>query len=1126
MQPLIHIAKILPPQIPRILERPRLLKRLEQHQHKKLTLILGQAAQGKSTLALSWVNSSPTPSAWINLGPDDNDAVTLFYLLGHALQRALPETDFSAARSYPGLALGPREEAPLYRDWLLTLLERVSSPVQVILDGLDRLPPGAPAFRLLQVLLAVMPPHLRLFILSREMPPMDLRILAVSDAVFRLANADLAFTLGEATRYFHTIRNFRLSPELVQRIHRLTEGWIGGLVIFCDSLDWVPESQRESYVSQELAGKFIGGIFQYFGERILASLPRAEQDFLVKSSILDVVEPDFVQEALSVANPQALLEELVKRNLFVQPIYDKKRGWSFRYHPLFKEFLQSKFRSLMAREEQADFYHRAASLSESREDLETAVRYYLRAMTFDKAAAAVEKVGLELVRMGKTGELAQWLAALPPDLVQRNAWLLFYHFMTGRFTGTEEHLLSLEKAYNLFQEQGDTKGLLLTLAHLIEASIARGHKSIPLIHTLLTKAEDLVQSRAAQPYPLERAALWCQMGYGHLLRSGTPRRGVWACQNAYLLARELGMVRLQINALVHILGCQAVLGEFAQAEDIAKQAERLLEKNPYPELRSLFLLNYCLFRWFQGNLPQAVEAIRRAREETEHHGLTDLYHAVLLYDFILKIYQGEFSGGFRIAEEVGASLANLLVSMGNLFMYGNTLLHLGAGCYRHGDFPKAQELLQRALEILATAEGRSELHLSLAKTFQGLTALHLKENGLARTGLEQAHAHFQEAEVPLFLKETHLALALWKWHEGDKAGAAAHLKGGMGIGQERGYYASLILNREDLFQACILALELGLEEVWEYAARVLATSLAELAEPELARLAGSSNRKIADKAWEIRKVIHRASLPRLRIQALGGFRLWREAQLVEENEWGGHQPQLLFKAIMARGSKGVPRDVLMEDLWPEAPPDLTEQNFKVSLHRLRKVLEPTMDKVFGSSYVHLKANFISLDAELCQIDVDEFLSLLKKGQRQEEQREVKAAIGLYKQAVELYAGDFLAEELYHPWIDERKEELRGKFLDLLFRLAKLYEGQGSVLKAIDCYNRLVEADPLAEPAYQKLMLLFAKRGMRNAALRAYQKCKQSLQEALHAEPEETTTAIYRQIQESPLRARDTKSRST
>ncbi len=1123
MQPLVHISKIVPPQILQILPRPRLVRLLEQHQDKKLILLLGQAAQGKTTLAVSYVNASPVPSAWVNLGPEDTDAVNLFYLLAHALQRVLPEVDFSPALSYPAVALSPREERPLFRDWLLALLNRLPGPVQVVLDGLDRLAPGASAFRFLQILLDMLPTHLRLLILSREMPPVDIQQLEEREEVFRLTNADLAFNLAETTKYFHAIRKFRLSPDLVQRIHQLTEGWIGGLVLFCDSLDWVPESQRERYVSQELAGKFIWNIFQYFGERILSLLPREVQEFLIKSSILDVVEPDFVREAMGLSNPQAILEDLVKRNLFVQSIYDKKRGQSYRYHPLFKEFLQAKFQSLMAQEHQTDSYYQAASLSERREDLEAAVKYYLRAQAYPEAASAMERVGLKLIRVGKTQELAQWLAALPEELVNANPWLLVYHYMTARmrFACSADHLASLVRSFRLFEERQDPKGLLYSLAYLIETSIARPHKSLPLIHALLDQAEDLLQSAAAQPFPLERATLWCQLGFAHYLRSGNPRKGVWACQNAYLLGKDLGIIPLQVNALVHALGCLTILGVFSRAEEIVKQTEKLLKRCPYPELHAIYLINFSKFSCFKGDLPQAVEALRRAREETEQHGLTHFNHVVLIYDFFFKIYLGQC----REAEELGRSLANLLFSVGNLFMYGIALLNLGVCCYHNGDFFQAQEFLRRAREILSSDEGSSDLYLSIAKTLLNLTALHLHNNGDAERDLEEAHAHFQEAGVPLFLKETHLALALWQWQQGQAAVAQAHLEAGLKIAQEQGYYLNLLLNREDMLQICTTALELETTEVWDYVARLLTTRLADLAEPELARLAQHANRKIADKAWEIRKAIHRADLPRLRLQTLGGFRLWRGESLVEEKEWEGHQPRVLLKAIIAHGPKGVPKDVVMEDLWPEASPDLTEKNFKVTLHRLRKVLEPAMDKTFGSSYVHLKANFVSLDEELCDVDVNEFLTVYKNGETREEQGDIKGAISLYNKAVELYGGDFLAEELYLPWVEVKREELRERFLELLSRLAKLYEERGSLLKAIDCYKKVVQTDPLAEPAYRRLMQLFAQRGMRNAALRVYQDCKKSLQEVLNSEPEEATTAIYRKILESSDRARNAKSRA-
>jgi LuxR family maltose regulon positive regulatory protein len=1121
MQPSIHISKIIPPQIPQILPRPRLIKCLEAQQDKKLILILGQAAQGKSTLAVSYVNSSPVPSAWINLSPDDTDAVNLFYLLGQALQRVLPEVDFSPALTYPAVALGPREEAPLYRDWLLTLLERLARPVQIILDGLDRLPPGATSFRLFQVLLAILPPQVRLFILSREMPPVDIQELAEQKEVFRLTNADLAFTLGETTKYFHTIRKFHLSPELVQRIHRLTEGWIGGLVLFCDSLDWVPESQRERYVSQELAGKFIWGIFQYFGERILSSLPREVREFLIKSSILDVVEPDFVREAMGLANPQAVLEELVKRNLFVQSIYDKKKGWSFRYHPLFKEFLQSKFQSLMAQDQQVDSYYQAASLSERREDLETAVRYYLKARAFPETAAVLVKVGMALIMAGRTGDLARWLAALPEELIQDNPWLLVYRYATVRFTGPPEILADLQQAKAMFQEQGEVRGSLLAMAYLLEATSLRTHKDLGPIRPLLEQGEALAQSEGAQPYTFERVLLLSHLGFASYLRGGAPLKGAWACRQAYLLARDLGNVFLQALALMHEYFAYALLGDFSRLENIAKQVDKLFEKFYFPELFPYYFINLSQCLLFQGDFLKAAELLKQAREAIEQHGLNYLYPPILMCELWSKAYMPDAQD----IEESARSIANISLTMGNVFVHGLGLLILGESRYQRDNFRGAQEVLRQAREILGSEEGWAEMQWRWTQVLLALAASHLQENGATERELEEALEHFTQISSHLFSREAHLAMALWKWRQGQAEAVAHHLEAGLELGKRHGYQFSFMLNKQDMLQVCLLALELQIEGTWDYVSSILKTRLADLAEPELSRLSQHANRKIADKALEIRRTIWRSGLPKLLLQTLGSFRLWRGEALVDEAKWEGHQPQLLLKAIITHGSKGVSKDVLIEDLWPEASQDLTEKNFKVNLHRLRKFLEPTMNKTFGSSYVHLKANLISLDPELCQVDADEFLSLYKNGEKKEEQGEFKAAMALYRQAIELYGGEFLAEELYQPWVEGKREEFRGRFLDLLYRLARLLEVHGSVLKAIECYKKVIQTEPLAEPAYRSLMLLYAQRGMRNTALLAYQDCRRSLKEFLNVEPEEATTAIYRKILESTGRVREVKPRS-
>ena len=268
------------------------------------------------------------------------------------------------------------------------------------------------------------------------------------------------------------------------------------------------------------------------------------------------------------------------------------------------------------------------------------------------------------------------------------------------------------------------------------------------------------------------------------------------------------------------------------------------------------------------------------------------------------------------------------------------------------------------------------------------------------------------------------------------------------------------------------------------------------------------------KVLEVKQAIHRSGVPRLLIKTLGGFQIFRDDALMEESSWEAIQPKSLLKAIIAHRSHGVPKDVLIEALWPEVSPVSGERNFKVILHRLRKTLEPEMAKDFGSSYIHLKANLVSLDEELCHIDIDDFLSLSRRGLQKQEEGDIKSAIALFKQAFELYTGDFLAEDLYAAWAEAKRNELRDRYINLLFRTAELLEKQGNLKSANDYYRKVVQMDPTLEPAYQRLMINYVSRGMRNAALKTYADCARILREELDTEPDTITTSLYRKALET------------
>ncbi len=251
-------------------------------------------------------------------------------------------------------------------------------------------------------------------------------------------------------------------------------------------------------------------------------------------------------------------------------------------------------------------------------------------------------------------------------------------------------------------------------------------------------------------------------------------------------------------------------------------------------------------------------------------------------------------------------------------------------------------------------------------------------------------------------------------------------------------------------------------------------------------------------------------VPRLYIRTLGDFKVWRGGSPIEEFEWKGNQPKLLLKAIIAR-PKTVSKYVLIDDLWPEASPEAGEANFKFVLHRLRKIMEPGLAKEFKSSYISLKGGLVSLNRELCEVDLDKFISLSERGRKSADAQDLKRAHFFYNTALELYKGDFLPEDLYVPWVTLRRQEVQKRYLDLLLCTAELYQNEGSSKKAIECHRRIIEIDPLFELSYQRLMLLYSQRGQHATALKVFDDFKRYLYEELGTPPDRLTISIYQKI---------------
>jgi ATP/maltotriose-dependent transcriptional regulator MalT/DNA-binding SARP family transcriptional activator len=1082
---------------------------LQENEHHRIILILGQAAQGKSTLAASFAQSSPGENFWISIFPEDDDPVNLFYAIISALSPFLEERDVELLLSYPAHSFGPREQSALYRDWSRALFDQFNSPIRITFDGLDRLPDESEAFHFLRVMLEAAPEKVKFLLISRRKPPFPLHDWQIKQRAFFLHNQDLAFTYQETRAFLRHNCGLHCKAEQVKKVWHSTEGWVGGLVILSQVLKSSESPDSELTRIEGLPDRFQAEVFLYFAQEIFAHLSEENARILLCSSVFQEVSPQFLDTFMDMKGSAKLLQELASRNLFVHSFYDAARGWIYSYHQLFREFLQSTWRERYSAAERKHFLLLAARASARKNYLESAVDLFLRAEEPFLAASVLAAPGRAMMQAGRNRDLTQTLQRFPERVIQAKPWLLLFRACCRRYSHAAENIPDFQKAEGLFRRTGNIRGMMLALGYLMEAVMLLGRDPVS-IHSLLARGEDLLSGMDFSELPRDQAFLWLQMGFAQSLRGEDTRKGYRASQNALMLARKIQDRPLQIQALINSIIPLTFLGELSLANRLKDQVEGMLQKTNYPELEALFLKMWSELVLFGGrlDLELAARLVEQLQERIEQLGLLYVHAPALYSEFAYHMYAGDAEK----AEQIGNRLLEFSDATDNSYGRGFCSILLGLLAYRQRQWSRARDLLETGLEIFRQPATLSSLHDHQFSIGAGLVHMHLTNWQQAESLLKRSLQHFTSISSQLARTEALLSLALLYEKKGSREKALEHLESGLSIASARQYTHFVILSPQDQISLCFLALHAGSKEAKDYAVHLLQTALSETVAVEEPWLVKHPHKQVQKVVYEVLRSRHRSNRPCVYIQSLGRFRVWVGGQLLSDSDWEGNQAQNLLRALVALASeKPVRKELVIEELWPESSPGAGEKTFKVALHRLRRTLEPDMDSRFGSSYLLLKHGALSLDSELCCTDIQDFQMLCRKARNHLQSGETQKALQFLQESDSLYQGDFLPDEAEKDWAREVRERLRRTCIEAQFEAARAYESLGSRTKAIRHYQRALECDPLLEEAYRRIMRLYADRGKRAKALQVYEQCRMNLHNALDVKPEELTMSLYRKI---------------
>ena len=428
--PVLATKLFIPTPRPKIVIRQRLIDRITEGFHRKLTLVSAPAGFGKTTLVSEWAAVCGHPAAWYSLDDGDTDPARFLRYFINAIQMVSPGT----GQGILGLLDSPTP--PAVDNLLLALINEISNLKNRIVLVLDdyHLVNSGPVNDILKFFMEHQPPAIHLVITTREDPGLPLARLRAGDQLTELRAVDLGFTLEETADFLNRVMDLQLPEEDISILENRTEGWIAGLQLAAISL-------RGHKDPAGFIQGFTGShhfVLDYLIGEVVRQQPDTVRTFLLCTSILDRMCGPLCDALLEskAGTGQEILLSLEQSNLFVIPL-DNERKW-YRYHHLFADLLREQLRlnppsfaslpiEMTEGEIEAELHIRASQWYEESGLPVEAFQHAAAAGDLDRAERLIENKGMPLHFKGATAPVLRWLDSLPFSVMNArpSLWVMY-----------------------------------------------------------------------------------------------------------------------------------------------------------------------------------------------------------------------------------------------------------------------------------------------------------------------------------------------------------------------------------------------------------------------------------------------------------------------------------------------------------------------------------------------------------------------------------------------------------------------------------------------------------------------------------------------------------------------------
>ncbi len=1074
----IQPAKVQrPPLRDEILARDRLLDWLAAKVHHRVVLVLADAGYGKTTLLADFSRRTRLRTLWYRLDEDDRDWVSLLSHLVAAGREHDPTFASGTAELLSELPGGGRTRDAAVELFLRELPSIAGNGAVLIIDDLHVVDDSADARIVMRELVARAPDRLCVVFASRRNPAVPLGRLRASGEVAELGTADLRFDRSETARLFNETYRRDLDSDVLADVSARTEGWAASLHLVNAALrDRSPTEIR----------RFIRGLsgadrelYDYLAEEVVGDLEDDLQQFLMRSSILQVVTPDLARVATDLdADSVARLTESAEFLTLLTRRSKTSRG-QLRFHPLVRDFLEDRLRHTISASDVRNLHYRIAEVA-ARSDWRIAAHHFGEAGDYSAVATTIAAAIPEIMGSAEyaiAGELIeQTPAELRPDAF--GVVMSRVRMQQGDYEGALAETQRVLAGVVRDQERDHALLNLLTL-HI---NAGNGADALEIAQSLLAATEDRNLRLIAQAAQLSLEAGGLE---GNLDQVAAHFSAMAAHQrNAH--PHHFGVTMLNLG-LISILQDRPsdALRELEEADDSLQAGSALIEKASLVVLRAAVLAQV-------GRVSEADSLVHAALNRPDLRAEADL---------VLEAAEYEDSYGDPNRATALLDEADSISGLSFKHRWHRTLIGARYSIRRHR-YEDARVALSAIGSTYSTSPGLGVSRLvdtaHLAAATYDPQARELAE--VARTASQKQRAHRSRRVADLLVayaaSDDSLSTAIASigadspWHLTYLADLLARRTSDVSLQAIEGIQGAMRRHPMRWQQALRLQLDASNGDSRLSTGRLL-EMIGDQSDVRRLRATGRSLRRVAGGS-ELGKALSRRLAPRVCIEDLGRIRVKIDSRVVPGTNIR-RRVLALIALLLTRPDFACTRDQVLEALWPDLEPTLAMNSLNQTTYFMRRVFEEDFNDDLSPGYVHHESEIIWLDPELITSMSSTCGQLIRRMGSNPTPDQVEDLSTAYE-------GRFALDFEYEDWAASYRDWLHASYLQVIEHALASDLSGGHFDRGIRIARRALEVDTDAESIEVSLLRLYRASGAHAAAAEQYAHYATRLRQELDVEP--------------------------